>query len=158
MKDMKITANDYFKKVEDVSQEYLAAHNIAGIILDIDNTIVVDGETVISQSVSEWLQNIGLPICLLSNGKERRVKQFADLFGLGCVNNAKKPSCRGFLKAAQALGINDMTKLAVIGDQLFSDILGGNMAGCYTIKIEPVDATADPIAVKIKRWFERFIA
>jgi len=154
---VKTTANDYFEKVGDITYEYFEAHNITGIALDIDNTIVTDGETKISQSVLGWLKNIGLPVCLLSNGKERRVKMFADTLGLSYVHRASKPFKRGYTKAAKLLGIEDLTKIAVIGDQLFSDILGGNMAGCYTIKIEPIDKTADPLAVKVKRWFERFV-
>jgi len=154
---VKITVNDYFEKVGDITCEYLEAHNIMGIALDIDNTIVTDGETEISQSVLGWLKNIGLPVCLLSNGKERRVKMFADTLGLSYVYRANKPFKRGYAKAAKLLGIEDLTKIAVIGDQLFSDILGGNMAGCYTIKVEPIDKTADPLAVKVKRWFERFV-
>ena len=154
---MKITANDYFEKVEDITCEYLEAHNITGIALDIDNTIVTDGETEISQSVLGWFKNIGLPVCLLSNGKERRVKLFADTLGLSYVYRANKPFKRGYTKVTKLLGIEDLTKIVVIGDQLFSDILGGNMAGCYTVKVEPIDKTAEPFAVKVKRWFERFV-
>jgi HAD superfamily phosphatase (TIGR01668 family) len=154
---MKITASDYFKKVEDVSYKYLMAHNITGIALDIDNTIAIDGKTEISPNVIRWLKNIRLPVCLLSNGKERRVKFFADVFGLNYVCRANKPSRKGYTRASKLLGIEDLTKIAVIGDQLFSDILGGNMAGCYTIKIEPIDKATDPFVVKVRRWFERFV-
>jgi len=154
---MKIIADGYFEKVEDISCEYLVAHNIKGIALDIDNTVVIDGATEVSQTVSVWLKNIKLPVCFLSNGKERRVKLFANTFGLHYVYQANKPFKSGYAKAAKLLGIEDLAKIAVIGDQLFSDILGGNMAGCYTIKIEPIDKTADPLTVKIKRWFEGFI-
>lgn len=154
---MKIIADDTFKKVEDISLEYLLSHHIMGVILDIDNTMVIDGQMEVSQSVSAWLQNLELPICLLSNGKEQRVKHFADTFQLGYVYKAQKPSKRGYIRAAELLGIEDHTRIAVIGDQLFSDILGGRMAGCYTIKVEPIDQTADPFVVKVKRWFERFV-
>ena len=154
--NIKIAADAYFEKVEDISPEYLAAHTIRGIILDIDNTIVADSKTEVSRTVCEWLKNTGLPVCLLSNGKEQRVKQFADTFKLCYVSKANKPFKKGYVKAAELLGIRDLRKLAVIGDQLFSDILGGNTAGCYTIKVKPVDISADPLSVKIKRWFERF--
>ena len=153
---MKIKADDYFEQVEDISYDYLVTNGITGITLDIDNTIVVDSKTVISPSVAGWIKNIRLPVCLLSNGKERRVKLFADTFGLCYVYQANKPFKRGYVKAAELLDIEDLTKIAVIGDQLFSDILGGNMLGCYTIKVEPIDKTADPLAVKLRRWFERF--
>ena len=154
---MKIKANDYFEKVEDISHDYLEANSITGIALDIDNTIVIDSKTVVSPSVSGWIKNIKMPVCLLSNGKEQRVKLFADTFDLCYVYQANKPFKRGYAKAAELLGIEDLTKIAVIGDQLFSDIFGGNISGCYTIKVEPIDKTADPLAVKVKRWFERFV-
>lgn len=154
---MKMTADEYFEKLEDISFQYLAAHNIIGIVLDIDNTIVIDGKEDISQSVFKWIKDIKLPVCLLSNGKKRRVKLFADAFGVCYIYRASKPFKKGYIRAAELLGIEDLTKIAVIGDQLFSDILGGNIAGCYTIKVEPIDKTADPFIVKVKRWFERFI-
>ena len=153
---MKISADDYFEKIEDITHEYLLARNITGIVLDIDNTIIIDGETEISQSALRWLRSIELPVCLLSNGEERRVKMFADSLGLSYVSRANKPFRKGYIRAAKLLGIKDFAKITVIGDQLFSDILGGNMTGCHTIKVEPIDETADPLAVKVKRWFERF--
>ena len=158
MNPVKIAADGYFQKIEDVSRAYLVAQGIAGIALDIDNTIVADGETEVSLPVSSWLKNIDLPVCFLSNSKERRAKLFADTFGLHYVCQAKKPFKMGYVKAANLLGIDDLAKIAVIGDQLFSDILGGNMAGCYTIKTEPIDKSADPLVVKIKRWLEKFVA
>ena len=155
---MKIKSNDYFGKIELISHEYLLLKNISGIILDIDNTIVADGKTEIPLSIFEWLKDIELPVCLLSNGRASRVKFFAESLELNYVYRAKKPFKAGYCKAAKLLDIEDFAKIAVIGDQLFSDILGGNIHGFYTIKIEPIDKEADPLAVKVKRWFERFVA
>jgi len=154
---MRIVADDYFKQVDDISTEYLEAHSIAGIILDIDNTIVIDGEMIVSPQVSKWFRSIRLPVCLLSNGKEYRVKLIAEKFGVVYIYKAKKPLKSGYVKAVKLLNIEDMSKIVVIGDQLFSDILGGRLAGCYTIKIEPINRSADPLSVKVKRWFERFV-
>ena len=157
MARMKIIANAYFARVENISHEYLAKYHILGIALDIDNTIVADGETEIAPSVSQWLKTIALPVCLLSNGKEQRVRLFADLFGLSYICRANKPFKKAYVKTAELLDIKDMSKIVVIGDQLFSDILGGNWAGCHTVKVSPIDKTKDPFAVKIKRWFEKFV-
>ena len=155
---MKIVANAYFARIDDISHEYLVRHDILGIALDIDNTIVADGETEIVPSVSQWLKTIALPICLLSNGKEERVRLFAGLFGLSYICRANKPFKKAYIKTAELLGIKDVSRIAIIGDQLFSDILGGNRAGCYTIKVDPIDKAKDPFIVKIKRWFEKFVA
>ncbi|MDD2418669.1 MAG: YqeG family HAD IIIA-type phosphatase [Oscillospiraceae bacterium] len=154
---MKIRADDYFLKVEDITQDYLAAHNVRGIILDIDNTIMIDGETQMTATVSAWLSCIGLPVCLLSNGKECRVKMIADALGLRYISRAKKPFKGGYIKGAALLGIADIKNIAVIGDQMLSDIWGGKRAGCYTIKVEPIDPTADPITVKVKRGLEKWV-
>ena len=155
---MKIIADGCFSKIEDVTREYLVSRNIEGIILDVDNTIVKDGETQISEAVTGWLENVRLPVCLLSNGREQRVKLLANKFGLRYIYKAGKPLKKGYFNAAGLLGIEDMGKIAVIGDQLFSDILGGKTSGCYTIKVEPIDSSSDPLTVKIKRWFERFVS
>jgi HAD superfamily phosphatase (TIGR01668 family) len=95
-----------------------------------------------------------LPIYFLSNGKEKRVKFFAEKYGARYKHRAKKPLPGGYFEAAKRL--NTPTKnIAVIGDQLLSDILGGNLAKCFTIKIQPLDPKADPLAIKLKRMAER---
>lgn len=155
---MRIKASSYFPRVEDISPHYLAAKSIEGVILDIDNTIVIDGRHEVEQSVVDWVSTLCVPVCLLSNGGEERVMYFMRLLGLKGVYRAKKPARRGYLKAATLLGVADLTHVAVVGDQLFSDILGGNRLGCHTIKVDPIDVNADPIAVKARRWLERFIS
>ena len=154
--NMKIIANGYFDKIEDITREHLTTQGIVGIILDIDNTVVEEGVTDVRPSAAEWISDIGLPICLLSNGKERRVSFFARTFGTKYVFRAGKPFTKGYKRAAQLLEIEDFSQIAVIGDQLLTDILGGNKTGCYTIKVAPIDVTLDPLTVKVKRWLERF--
>ncbi|NLK39208.1 MAG: YqeG family HAD IIIA-type phosphatase [Clostridiales bacterium] len=154
---MKIKPDARFQKIEDISPEYLKAHNISGILLDIDNTIVVDGKTEISAAVLQWLKNIDLPVCLLSNGKEPRVKMLARNLGLHYIFRAKKPIKKGYIQGAALLGISDFRQIAVIGDQILSDIWGGVRIGCYTIKVEPIDPSADPFPVKMKRLLEKLV-
>lgn len=154
---MKIRADAHFAKIEDIPPEYLKSRSIAGILLDIDNTIVPDGKTEQSPSVSAWLETIGLPVCLLSNGKAPRVRMFADRFGLPYVCKAKKPLKKGYRQGAALLGVSDLRQIVVIGDQLLSDIWGGLRAGCHTIQVTPIDPATDPLTVKIKRRLEKWV-
>ncbi|MDR2600124.1 MAG: YqeG family HAD IIIA-type phosphatase [Oscillospiraceae bacterium] len=152
---MKIKPNAHFSSTTEITLDYLYSNNIRAVILDIDNTIVTDGGFNISENVKNWINSRNLPLFFLSNGNEKRVKHFADIFNIGYISNAKKPSLKNYKKAAETLGISDLSEIAVIGDQLFSDILGGNLAGCHTIKVPPIDPKSDPLLVKIKRIFER---
>lgn len=148
---------EYFIKITDLSNEYFRQSAITAILIDIDNTLVVDGRYDISEENLRWLEGIELPLCLISNGKESRVKRIAELLDLPYVYKARKPLKHGFLRAANLLNESDCTKIAVIGDQLFSDILGGNLLKMKTFKVEPLDKKADPFTVKVKRWFEKFV-
>jgi len=154
---MRIQPNAHFSSITDISSEYLRSHNIHAVILDIDNTIVVNGGYNIEPSIKKWLSDLSIPAFFLSNGKDKRVRQFADMFDAEYISEAKKPLPSGFRRIARRLNISDLSKITVIGDQLFSDILGGNLAGCYTIKVPPLNPKFDPFLVKIRRSFEKWL-
>lgn len=152
---MKIQPNAVFEGVTNISNAFLKQHEIQAVILDIDNTVTADGSMTVEESVMQWVKSLDIPVFLLSNGKSARVSYFADMFGADYLSGAKKPFPGGYRKAAKKLGVCDMSKIAVIGDQLLSDILGGRLAGCFTVKVQPIDPTSDPMSVKFKRALEK---
>ena len=81
----------------------------------------------------------GLRIVMLSNNFSERVRTIAAQLGVGCIPNALKPLPFGFSAGQARLGLR-RREIAVVGDQLFTDVLGGKLCGLYTILTEPIEA------------------
>ena len=84
------------------------------------------------------LKNAGIAVLVFSNNHPERVGKFCEPLGVGYISHAGKPFSRGFRKAANRLGLS-MREIAVIGDQIFTDVFGGNRAGALTCYVETLD-------------------
>ncbi|MGE5633287.1 MAG: YqeG family HAD IIIA-type phosphatase [Caulobacteraceae bacterium] len=130
----------YIKTVHELDTGILREKGITGIIIDIDNTLVSwdtkePDEKVISLVCK--LAGEGFKICILSNNTRRRVEEFNKCLKLPAIHKAVKPSKGAFRRAMRLLDTdNDST--AVIGDQLFTDVYGGNRLGLFTILVPPI--------------------
>lgn len=136
----------------------LEAAGIRGLILDLDNTLVSWGGSEIAQEHLAWVrsaQERGLRLVMLSNNFSDRVTQIARQMGIPFVANACKPSPVGFVRALRTLQL-PRRHVAVVGDQLFTDVLGGKLCGLYTILTEPLEANDHPIT-NVFRFFERLM-
>ena len=129
-----------FSCVETISLDWLREKKYEYIFLDVDNTITGWNEEIVSSSVGEWLELLlknEFKIILISNSGNRRLSKIATRFGIKYISWAAKPSVRPFKKALQLLGCGDKNKVLVIGDQLFTDIWGGNKMGLNTALVTP---------------------
>lgn len=111
-----------------------------GIILDLDNTLIPWNEEVIPEPVLEWVARMkatGLRICLLSNSLHGRVNGIADILQVEAVPASIKPRKKAFRRAMHKLALAP-GEIVVIGDQIFTDIFGGNRVGLKTILVEPI--------------------
>ncbi len=146
----------YLKHVTEITPELLQQQGIRGLILDVDNTLALHNSQEIIASIEEWLQLMrahGIKLVILSNNIERRVAPFAKRLGLLHVAEGCKPMSLGFRKAVRRLQLPKET-IAVVGDQVYTDILGGNLNGMYTILTAPL-AVEQNIFVRAKRRAER---
>ena len=119
--------------------EILKKNSIEGIIIDIDNTLVPWSVRFADERVINLIKMLteeGFKLCILSNGTKNRVSEFNRDLKLPAVHNAAKPSKAAFKKALNYLGTKPQNT-AVIGDQIFTDILGGNRLGLFTILVVP---------------------
>lgn len=136
----------------------LKQNNIKGIIIDIDNTLVPWSEKYADVKVMDFIETLkkaGYNICLLSNGTKNRVALFNKDMKLSAVHNARKPRRASFHQAIQLLGTKP-ENTAVIGDQIFTDILGGNRLGLFTILVVPL-SSKEFIWTRFVRQLEKLV-
>ncbi len=158
--DMKIYPNLYLTTIQEITIGLLMKNKIKALILDVDNTLI-DYHKNLSEEVIQWsqkLQGQGIKMYILSNtNKEEKVKAVAKKLEIPYEMFAKKPFKKGFQKVQQILNIKP-ENIAVVGDQIFTDIIGGNRCNMFTILVDPVDkkdywytAWKRPIENKIKK-------
>lgn len=148
----------YCQKVTDIEVEYLKENNINALILDVDNTLL-DFDLNIVEGLKAWhdkLKENNIKCIILSNSnKEQKVKMVADLLEIQFIKFATKPLKRGFKKAKEALGEN-AENIAVVGDQIFTDVIGANRCNMHPILVKPV-AEKDLWMTRFKRPIENLI-
>ena len=128
------------------------------MILDVDNTLVPWGETEMAPATRSWLEGLrasGFRICLVSNNRRREVESLAEELGFPVILGAAKPMRRAFVRAMGLLGTGP-SETAVIGDQIFTDILGGNLAGAYTVLVNPL-SRREFFTTRVSRQVERLV-
>lgn len=149
---------DYFKSVTEITYEYLEKNNIEALILDVDNTLI-DYDRTLSDDIIKWsqeLKNNNIKMYILSNSnKQEKVKAVAEKLNLDYLYFGMKPLKRGFKKVQKALNIPN-ENIAVIGDQIFTDILGANRMKMYSILVEPINEK-DIFVTLLKRPLENYI-
>lgn len=132
-----------FKCILDVTPEDLHKMGAKAVGLDIDNTIAPDGTMNFVEGIQEWvkmIQDAGFPITIISNGTFIRVIPISKyLGGLPYIHLSCKPLPRGLIKAAKRMGV-DISELAMLGDQIFSDIKAANTCGAIPVRIDPLPA------------------
>ena len=131
-----------YKGVQYINLTELKSRGIKGILLDIDNTLI-DYTKHLSNEVIEWVKeakNQGFKLCILSNSnKLEKITKVADKLNLEYISFAKKPSKAGFLKAAKQLKLEN-SEIAMVGDQVFTDVLGANKVKMLSIYVEPINS------------------
>ncbi len=144
----------------DITPSLVAAMHCKSIAIDADNTSSYDLTTEPLPGTEDWVRNMkaaGIPVVLLSNAKTERAKVLADRYDIPVIGLAAKPLRQGYLRAAWKTKTRP-SELLVLGDQLFTDILGGNRTGCKTVWVEPYEADKRDGFFVLKRKLERLIA
>ena len=142
----------------DLTPQMLHDAGVTALLLDIDNTMTTHDNPVPADGVTEWIEMMkseGFLLVVVSNNTGERVSRFSNLLGLDYEVKAAKPLPYGFRRACDRLGIRP-EEAAVIGDQLFTDMMGGNLLGAYTVLTEPYELESMKF-FKFKRACERFI-
>ena len=125
----------------DITPDILEERGIRLLMLDFDNTIVPYTTSSPEPLMEKWLLDMkqtDITICVVSNSKKNRVKIFCDNYGIPCITHANKPFPKGIRECLNKFGI-PAENAAIVGDQIFTDTLGGNSAGISTILVKAID-------------------
>ena len=125
----------------DITPDLLEERGIRLLMLDFDNTIVPYTTSIPEPLMEQWLLDMkqtDITICVVSNSKKNRVKIFCDNYGIPCITHAAKPFTKGIRECLDMFGIPS-ENAAIVGDQIFTDTLGGNCAGISTILVTAID-------------------
>ncbi|MGI5875375.1 MAG: YqeG family HAD IIIA-type phosphatase [Dethiobacteria bacterium] len=131
----------YVSNVHKIELDELQKKGIRGIIIDLDNTLVPWNGNEVFPEVLEWMIGVkerGFKICIVSNNDFDRGNELAEYFDVPAIWKAVKPRRRAFRQAIKIMGLK-ASEVAVVGDQVFTDILGGNRLGLYTILVLPMN-------------------
>ena len=131
---------------------------IKGIIVDLDNTLIAWGQKEISQKIIDWIneaKKLGLKLCIVSNTNSKRVAEFAKIFDVPYHSKYFKPFSVAFNNGLKILDTKK-SETVVIGDQIFTDILGGNRLKLLTILVTPI-VKKDSIGTFLHRNLEKII-
>jgi HAD superfamily phosphatase (TIGR01668 family) len=149
----------YLESLFDIDPELLKKRGISALIFDLDNTLVARGENKAEPEVLEWLRDLrrhGFKLCIVSNNSRGKGGRLARILDLPGVFAATKPRRWAFRKALALLG-TQASETAVVGDQVFTDVLGGNRMGLFTILVSSLGGPDFILTRLIVRRIERLI-
>lgn len=146
---------EYLDSTYDIDFDKLYKEGYRGVIFDIDNTLVPHGAPADERAISLFnhLKELGFSCMLLSNNKEPRVKMFNDAVHVNYMYKAGKPKPAGYKRAMHRLGTTTKNTIFV-GDQIFTDIIGANLADIRTILVKPIHPKEE-IQIVLKRFLEK---
>ena len=128
-------------ELTDLTPEFLSSRGIQLLMMDFDNTIVPYTTNTPTPLMEQWLREMAsshIQLCVVSNSKRDRVKIFCKKYGIDCITHAKKPFPRGIRECLEKYQLPG-SQAAMVGDQIFTDTLGGNGCGVTTILVKAID-------------------
>jgi len=138
-----------------IDAEKLINNEIKAVIFDIDNTLAYNNEEKPSREVIEFILSLntnGIHTIIASNNNEMRVKKFCEDLNSLYIHKANKPLGNKISLLLKKIKV-DKKNSALVGDQIFTDVLCGNLMGMFTILVKPFDTNENNF-IKFKRKIE----
>lgn len=136
-----------YRSVLALDPAWLAARGVKLLLADLDNTLVRYGQPDPPPEVVQWRENLrgaGVELFLLSNSRRpTRVSHYAQVLDIPVLGHANKPSPKGYHAAMARMGCTPQ-ETAMVGDQIFTDILGAKRAGVLALLVEPIALGGNP--------------
>lgn len=146
------------RRITEITPEMLNTLGVKALLLDVDNTLSTHHGTVLVEGLADWLnlmENNGIKTVVVSNSKRFRIEPFAGRINQAFVSLACKPLPFGYAKGRKMTGVGKK-ECAIVGDQIFTDVLGANLYGIKSILVRPVKLE-DGWSFKVRRYFEKKI-
>ena len=127
-------------KLIDIRAEDLIEQGVRLLMLDFDNTVLPYTSNEPTKPLLDWVSGIrtaGIEVCVVSNSKKPRAIPFCELAGIGLIRAAKKPFSKGIRACLDRYGVPP-EQAALVGDQIYTDVLGANLAGVHSILVKPL--------------------
>lgn len=148
---------DYeFEKISDLTPGFLSEKGIRALILDYDNTLAPYTLPGPESDVIDWLEEMnteGIFLIILSNSRKDRAAIFCSKCGIPCITNAGKPFSRNVIKNLLLQYHLEENQTALVGDQIFTDVLAANMSHLVSILVKPI--RLHNAFLRIRHCFER---
>lgn len=138
----------------DITPALLEEFSVTSLLMDFDNTIVPYTTDLPTPEITQWMaqmQKHGIFLCVVSNTHKPRAGKFCKKYGIACVTGSRKPFQKGIRHALQAYGLKP-AHTALVGDQIYTDVLGANLGGLVSILITPI--RLHNIWLKLRRALE----
>lgn len=154
----KIFPDAYVESVFDLDYQKIVENGYKALIFDIDQTLVMHGEPATSEieGLFRWIHTLGLKTLLLSNNSAERIEDFITNIDTPYIALADKPKPAAFLKAVDQLGV-EKSEVIMIGDQLFTDVLGANRSGLEVILVKFLYDTSETDIGRKRRLEQRLL-
>ncbi|PKR79063.1 YqeG family HAD IIIA-type phosphatase [Halalkalibacillus sediminis] len=148
--------NDHVQTVFEITPEFLHEKGIKGVITDLDNTLVAWDQAEATPEIIEWFKHLkssGIEVTIMSNNSEKRVSFFSEPLDIPFIYKARKPKRAAFKRAKKAMELPE-EQIVVVGDQLLTDVFGGNRANLFTVLVVPIVET-DGFFTRFNRLIEK---
>lgn len=138
-----------------ITPEQLYENNIKAVLTDLDNTLIAWNNPEATEESIQWMEMMkeaDIPVMILSNNSDERVKEIADFLELEYIPRSLKPSRRAFRLAQEKLDL-PAEDLLMVGDQVITDVFGANRFGVRNVLVKPV-LKSDAWNTKFNRFLE----
>lgn len=153
----KLIPRKQVNSIYEIALNELWEQGYRGIITDLDNTLVGAKAPLATPELIDWLKvvgQVGFQVVVVSNNQRTRVSKFAEPLSLPFIYRAKKPTSASFRKALHMMNLR-ADETVVIGDQMLTDVLGGNRMGLFTILVRPISLGDEGFFTKVNRKIEK---
>lgn len=139
-----------FISVTNITPQFLTSHGFKLLLLDLDNTLAPYKTLDPDPKIAAWLQGMrqgGIDVCMVSNNKGIRPEVFAKTFDIPFIKRAGKPGTRGINEAISKFGVSK-AETALVGDQIYTDMIAAGIAGITGILVKPIKFTNPFLAIR----------
>lgn len=143
----------YLRSVSDIDLAELRLRGVDTLLVDLDNTLLPRDSAAVPDAARTWVHSLaaaGFKVCLVSNNWHERVSDVARELGVDLVAKAVKPLPFAFLRALRKMESKRSTS-AVVGDQMFTDVVGGKILGMVTVMVLPLSESDLPHTLALRR-------